>query len=165
MAQNVYGIIKADGTQIVGDSTVTSMDREDTWECFEFHVSVDTPRDRATGMSQGQATAGPVRVLKAIDQGSPLTQQALFTNQVIEAEFHFFRPAPLGDGTTEQHYSITFYNGRISGIEQVSPNSLDPAAASEPDQEWIEMVYGHMRWEYKGDPGASEYEYNWREQA
>ena len=40
-----------------------------------------------------------------------------------------------------------------------------PRLDVEPDQEWVEIVYGHMRWEYKGDPGASEDEYNWREQA
>jgi type VI secretion system secreted protein Hcp len=151
MAMTVHLYLTANGTKIDGDSTILSMDRENSIECLSFEDSVRTAREAAMGMASGERTYEPVRIVKRIDKSSPLLAKALCNNEVIEATWKFFRPNPAGDGTTEQHFTVEIQEGRIASITRVSPDVIDPASANAPPTEEVTFVFGYIRWCYEPD--------------
>src|SRR5690242_4214681 len=102
MAETVHLYLKANGTDIKGESTQTSLGRQDSIECVYFEHEVITARESGSGLATGRRQYPPMKIAKRIDKASPLLMKALCENQVIEATFKFFRPNPTGDGTTEQ---------------------------------------------------------------
>jgi len=151
MAMTVHLYLTANGTKIDGDSTILSMDRENSIECLSFEDSVRTAREASSGMASGERTYEPVRIVKRIDKSSPLLAKALCNNEVIEATYKFFRPNPAGDGTTEQHFTVEIQEGRIGSITRVSPDVIDPASANAPPTEEVTFVFGYIRWCYEPD--------------
>jgi len=151
MAMTVHLSLKVDGEDIAGDSTITSMDREDTIECLSFQDGVRTAREASTGMATGERSYEPICISKRIDKSSPLIAKALVNNEVVEGEFKFYRPNPLGDGTTEHYYTIEIKEGRVSSVERISPDVIDPASANAPATERVGFVFGYVRWTYEPD--------------
>lgn len=151
MAMTVHLYLTANGTKIDGDSTILSMDRENSIECLSFEDSVRTAREASSGMASGERTYEPVRIVKRIDKSSPLLAKALCNNEVIEATFKFYRPNPAGDGTTEQHFTVEIQESRIASITRVSPDVIDPASANAPPTEEVTFVFGYIRWSYEPD--------------
>ena len=151
MAMTVHIELLANGEKIDGDSTIESMDRADTIECLSFEDSVRTAREASTGIASGERTYEPLRVVKRIDKSSPLLAKALCQNEVIEATFRFYRPAPSGDGTTEHYFTIEIQEGRIGSITRISPDVIDPASANAPPTEEVTFVFGYIRWCYEPD--------------
>lgn len=151
MAMTVHLELTANGTKIDGDSTISSMERENTIECLSFEDSVRTAREASTGMASGERTYEPIKITKRIDKSSPLLAKALCNNEVIEGTFKFFRPNPAGDGTTEQFYTIEIKEARIASVYRISPDVIDPASANEPATEEISFVFGYIRWTYEPD--------------
>lgn len=151
MAMTVHLYLTANGTKIDGDSTILSMDRENSIECLSFEDSVRTAREASSGMASGERTYEPVRITKRIDKASPLLAKALCNNEELEATFKFFRPNPAGDGTTEQHFTVLIQQSRIGSITRVSPDVIDPAAANAPPTEEVTFVFGYIRWTYEPD--------------
>ena len=146
MAETVHLFLKANGTDIKGESTQTSLGREGSIECLYFEDSVRTAREKGSGMATGRRTYEPIVLRKRIDKSSPLLAKALCNNEVIEGTFKFFRPSPTGDGTTQQFFTIEIKEGRIESIERLSPLVLDPAEAKAPPLETVRFVYGNIRW-------------------
>jgi type VI secretion system secreted protein Hcp len=151
MAMTVHAKLKANGTDIQGDSTIESMERADTIECLSFSDTVRTAREASSGMASGERTYEPIRIVKRIDKSSPVLAKALCNNEVIDGEFRFYRPNPAGDGTTEWYYTIEIQEGRVASITRVSPDVIDPARANAPATEEVTFVFGYIRWEYKPD--------------
>ena len=151
MAMTVHPYLTANGTKIDGDSTILSMDRENSIECLSFEDSVRTAREASSGMASGERSYEPIRIVKRIDKSSPLLAKALCNNEVIEATYKFFRPNPAGDGTTEQHFTVEIQEGRIGSITRVSPDVIDPASANAPPTEEVTFVFGYIRWCYEPD--------------
>ena len=116
MAQSVHLYLKAAGNDIQGESTILSLDRENSIECLSFVDSVRTAREASSGMATGDRTYEPLVIEKRIDKSSPLLAKALCNNEVIEGEFRFFRPSPTGDGTTEQFFTVKIAEARIAAI-------------------------------------------------
>lgn len=151
MAMTVHLNLKANGVDIAGDSTITSMDREDTIECLSFEDSVRTAREASTGLATGERSYGPIVITKRIDKSSPLIAKALCQNEEIEGVFKFYRPNQAGDGTTEQYYTITIEQGRVALVERQSPDVIDPASANAPATERVGFVFGKVIWTYEPD--------------
>lgn len=151
MAQTVHLFLKANGEDVAGNSTITSMDREDSIECLSFVDSVRTAREASTGMATGNRTYEPIKITKRIDKSSPLLAKALCTNEVVEGLFKFYRPNPAGDGTMEQFFTVEIQEGRIASIVRESPNVIDPAEATAPPTEEVSFVFGYIRWTYEPD--------------
>lgn len=151
MAMTVHLYLTANGTKIDGDSTILSLDRENSIECLSFEDSVRTAREASSGMASGERTYEPIRITKRIDKASPLLAKALCNNEVIEATYKFFRPTPSGDGTTEQHFTVEIQEGRVGSITRVSPDVIDPASANAPPCEEVTFVFGYIRWAYEVD--------------
>ena len=118
MAETVHLYLKANGTDIAGESTQTSLGRENSIECVEFQDSVRTAREHGSRAAVGRRVHAPIRIVKRIDKSSPLIAKALCRNERVDAEFKFFRPNPNGDGTTEQFFTVKLENGRVDSIER-----------------------------------------------
>ena len=161
MAETVHLYLKANGVDVEGESTQTSLGRENSIECLSFLDAVRTAREKGSGLATGRRTHEGVTIRKRIDKSSPILAQALCNNEVIEGVFKFFRPAPSGDGTTEHFFTIEIGEGRLSSIRRISPDVIDPASAAEPPTEEIHFVYHNITWTYD-ITGASAHD-NWRE--
>ena len=149
MAETVHLSLKANGSDIKGDSSQLSLGREDTIECLSFCDSVRTAREKGSGLATGRRTYEPIIFRKRIDRSSPLIAKALCNNEVIEGVFKFYRPSPSGDGTTEQFFTVEFEKGRVSHVKRVSPDTIDPASATEPPTEEIGFVFHTITWTWE----------------
>lgn len=159
MAETVHLYLTANGQEIQGESTQVSLERENSIECIYFADSVRTARERGSARATGRRSYEPLRIVKRIDKASPLLAKALCNNEVIEGTFKFFRPAPGGDGTTEQYFTVVIQRGRIAGITRVSPNCIDPASSMDPPTEEVSFVFHSIRWCYEAD--GVEHEDTW----
>jgi type VI secretion system secreted protein Hcp len=135
MAESVHLYLKLNGQDIRGESSQTSLGRENSIECVQFVQSVSTARDTSTGQAAGRRQYAPIVIVKRIDRSSPLLVKGLAENQVVAAVFKFFRPNPIGDGTTEQFYTIEIKEGRIAGVKTYVLDTLDPATSNRPPLE------------------------------
>ena len=148
MAEACYMSLKAKGVDIKGESTVTSLGRENTIECMKFEHLVHTSHEKSTGMGTGRRTHTPVVISKRIDKSTPLLYKALVNNEPVDAVIKFFRPNPTGDGTTEQFYTIELQKGRILQVKTLLPNVFDPNTANQPIWEEVSIVYQTITWTY-----------------
>ncbi len=162
MAETVHLYLKANGTDIQGESEQKSLGRENSIECLSFRDSVRTAREVGSSLATGRRTYEPLIITKRIDKSSPLIAKALCNNEVIEGVFKFFRPSPTGDGTTEQFFTVAIKQGRISHVLRQSPDTFDPAAANRPPSEEIGFVFHTIKWTYTN--GGVEHEDTWDQQ-
>ncbi|MEM6292928.1 MAG: type VI secretion system tube protein TssD [Myxococcota bacterium] len=163
MAECVSFFPNFNGEDIQGDSTQTSLGRENSVECLSFVDAVRTAREAGSGLATGRRTFEPITIRKRIDKSSPLFARALCNNEVVSGTFKFFRPSLAGDGTTEHFFTVEISGGRLSSIRRVSPDTIDPASAVEPPTEEISMVFHDITWTYE-TTGASHHD-NWAEQS
>ena len=159
MAQSVHLFLKAAGNDVHGESTITSLDRENSIECLSFTDAVRTAREASSGMATGDRTYEPLMVQKRIDKSSPLLAKALCNNEEIEGTFRFYRPSPTGDGTTQQFFTVVIEQARVASITRRSPNCLDPASASAPPLEEVSFGFGKITWTY--EDGGVEHTDEW----
>uniref|UniRef100_A0A832MMF2 Type VI secretion system tube protein Hcp n=1 Tax=Eiseniibacteriota bacterium TaxID=2212470 RepID=A0A832MMF2_UNCEI len=161
MAETVHLYLKANGEDVQGESTQTSLGRENSIECVYMSGSVRTAREKGSGMATGRRAYEPIVIRKRIDKSSPLLCRALCNNEVIEGVFKFFRPNPAGDGTTEHFYTIEIKEGRVAGFHMFVPDTIDPASSTSPPMEEVSFVFHNITWTYE-PTGASHHD-NWRE--
>ena len=100
--------LEIDGNDIEGDSTMTSLDRENTIEC----------RGYAAHSKKGRIKIGDVTITKPVDRSSTYLAKAMANNEPVKAEFMFYRPEPSGGGAEELFYRVTFDNGSVVRIRQ-----------------------------------------------
>jgi type VI secretion system secreted protein Hcp len=149
MAESVALFLKANGTDVQGESTVTSLGRENSIEClaFEFRVASSISQS-VSGVATGRRRYEPIKIRKRIDKSSVLLFRALTLNQRIDAEFRFFRPNPSGDGTTEHFYTITITNGRVAGVAQAVRDVFKSETASDPELEDVTFIFQTIKTTY-----------------
>jgi type VI secretion system secreted protein Hcp len=148
MAETVHLFLKANGQEIKGDSTQTSLGRANSIECTYYEQGVVTARGAGSGMATGRRQYQPLLIRKRIDRSSPLLAKALVENQAVDGVFKFFRPRLTGDGTTEQFYSVAIKQGRINSIKQILPDTIIPASSTEPPMEEVTFVFHTISWTY-----------------
>ena len=163
MAEHVFLFLKAGGSDIQGESTITSQGRENSIECYGFNSEVQTSREATTGLSTGRRIHLPIRISKKIDKSSPLILKALTTNQAIEGTFKFFRANPSGDGTSQHYYSVNITNARVASVKQLSEVHNDTKDLGLPALEEITFVFQDIRWTY--EEGGVEHNDSWKEMA
>lgn len=155
MAETVHLYLKSNGSDVQGESTQTSLGRENSIECLYFEDSVRTAREKGSGQATGRRTYEPIRILKRIDKSSPLLAKALCNNEKVDGVFKFFRPN--GDtGETEHFFTVEIASGRMAGIKRVSPNVIDPAAGSDPPTEEVSFVFHTITWTYEATGATHE---------
>lgn len=142
--------LQVDGSDVEGESTIISMDRESTIECFGFKYDLTTPRDALTGQLTGMRVHSPVTIIKRVDKSSPLIYRALCENRHVNtAEFRFYRPASVGAGD-EHYYTILVKDGYVSEINSVGRGL-----------ERVSFVFQDITWTYEN--GGVTHTDNWRE--
>ncbi len=146
MAETVHLFLKANGTDIKGSSTQTSLGRQDSIEILWFNSEVITARETGSGLATGRRQYPPLVIRKRVDKSTPLLIKALCENQVVEGTFKFFRPNPTGDGTTEQFFTIDIKKGRINSHKIINPDTFDPASANRPTMEEVTFVFHTIDW-------------------
>ena len=159
MAETVHLYLKANNSDIQGESTQHSLARENSIECVYYEQAVKTAREAGSGMATGRRQYEPLLIRKRIDKASPLIAKALVENQVIDGEFKFFRPTPAGDGTTEHFYTVKIKQGRIASQKQLVPDTIVPATSTEPPLEEVTFVFHTISWRY--EVGGVEHEDSW----
>ena len=159
MAETVHLYLKANGADIQGQSSQTSLGRENSIECVYFEQAVRTAREAGSGLATGRRQYEPLLIRKRLDKSSPLISKALVQNAVIEGVFKFFRPNPNGDGTTEQFYTVEIKRGRVSSQKQIVPDTIIPATSTEPPLEEVSFVFHTIKWVYTD--GGVEHEDTW----
>ena len=146
MAETVHLFLKANGADVKGESSQTSLGRANSIECLEFEHAIKTARETGSGMASGRRQYEPITIRKRIDKASPLIAKALVENQKIDGVFKFFRPNPKGDGTTEQFYTVEIKDGRVSGLTQILPDTFNPASSNMPPMEDVSFVFHTIIW-------------------
>jgi type VI secretion system secreted protein Hcp len=160
MAETVHLFLKVNGTDIQGESTQTSLGRENSIECLSFEFRVASPVSTSgSGMATGRRRYDPIKVQKRIDKSSPLLLRAFTLNEKIDAVFQFYRPNPTGDGTTEQFYTVEIRNGRIVGVAQYVHEIFRPETANDPPLEEVSFVFNTIIWTYTN--GGVTHEDSW----
>ena len=162
MAETVHLYLKANGSDIQGQSSQTSLGRENSIECLYYESGVLTAREAGSGMATGRRQYTPLLIRTRIDQASPLIMKALCDNAKVEGIFKFFRPNPTGDGTTEQFYTVKIKNGRVATVKQISPDSFDPANSTSPEMEEVAFVFHTIEWSFTD--GGVTHEDTWDQQ-
>lgn len=148
MAETVHLYLKLNGADIQGESTQHSMGRENSIECVYYRQSVVTAREAGSGMATGRRQYEPLLIRKRIDKSSPLIAKGLVENMVADGVLKFFRPNPVGDGTTEQFYTVEFKQGRVASQAQYVPDTIVPATATDPPLEEVTFVFHTISWTY-----------------
>lgn len=108
--ETVHLFLKANGNDVRGESTQTSLGREGSIECFYFQQKTRTVRPKDGGP---RLEYDDVVIRKRVDKASPLISRAHDLRERLTGTFKFFRPNPTGDGTTEQFFTIAFGAGRV----------------------------------------------------
>ncbi len=159
MAQTVHLFLKAQGKDVKGESTQTSMGREGSIECISYEESVSAAREAGTSMVTGRRQHQPIKIVKRIDAASPLLMKALVDNTKIEGKFKFYRPNPSGDGTTEQFYTVEIKEGNVASVKQFVPDTIQADSAGLPPLEQVEFVFKDIIWRY--EKGGIEHHDSW----
>jgi len=154
MAQTVHLKLQIDGNDIEGESTVSSLEREDTIECLSFDYMLTVPYD-ATGRFTGRRRHEPVVFHKRVDKSTPLLLKALCRNEPVNsAEFMFFRPSPGGSGAEERFFTVRLEHGYITSVKQVSEHAIIGGEADPPMMEKVEFVFKTITWTYESTGGT-----------
>jgi type VI secretion system secreted protein Hcp len=161
MAETVHLYLKANNADIQGESTQTSLGRENSIECLYYDQAVSTAREAGSGMATGRRRYEPIMIRKRIDKSTPLIYKAMAENQKIDGVFKWYRPNPTGDGTTEQFYTVEIKNGRISSVRNYSPDCIDPVSSNMPPLEEVHFVFHTISWTYTN--GGITHEDTWSE--
>ena len=147
MAQTVHLKLKANNSEIKGESTQLADGRTDTIECFYFESGIMTPRDAASGRATGRRQYAPLKVRKRIDKASPLIAKALTNNEKCTGTFSFFRPD--NKGKDEVFYTITIGGAFISDVTVIVPDTLASSAKDAREAyEEVTFTFDSISWEH-----------------
>lgn len=120
---------------------VTTAGREDTIAVLKYSLSTNTPYDPATGAPTGSHQFHPLRVLKRVDQSSPLFVNAMANQEnLVSVIIEFWRPSRTG--AEEQFYTLVLTNAQVVGITQFQGSLGDDQLL--PKLEWIELTFQTM---------------------
>jgi len=149
MAEPVYLTLErvlSGREQIEGDSTVTSLDRENTIECLAFEVEGYLPLSErgATGRRRYKA----LRVRKLIDRSTPLLARALAEHADVEGTFRFYRADPGGSGSTQQYFTVKITDAHVASIRHLVFDTFDPETTSHPQIDEVTFVFSSIAWTF-----------------
>lgn len=150
MAQTVHLKLQIDGDDIEGESTVVSMNRDDTIECLSFHYAVKRQYDPQTFRTIKGSQHEPVVIYKRIDKSTPLLLKALCKKKPVNsAEFRFFRLAISGTGAEEHFFTVLLENGFICSVEQVSEDIIMAGIDAPPMIEEVAFTFKDITWTHE----------------
>lgn len=129
-------------TQGLIEGDVTQAGREGTIEVRQYSYGVNAPYDPATGLPDGNQQHRPVRLLKRVDQASPLLFHAMTINEnLTQVVIEFYRPTQ--SGAEELFYMVTLTNARV-----VSISPFQSSFSTDPQMEWIGLTFENIEVEF-----------------
>lgn len=150
MAESVHLTLFANEEQVEGDSTQTTLGRENTIEClaFEQHGAVPMSPSGATGRRRYQ----PLRIVKRIDRSTPLLLKHFAENSQMRGTFRFYRPNPDGSGDTQQHFTVEIREAAVGSVRQMVLDTSDAELSVRPELEEVTFVFDTVvfTWEAGG---------------
>lgn len=146
MAESIALTLSANGTNIPGDNSFTTLERANTIEVLALEQQLARAFDRATLVPTGRRFYAPLKFSKRLDRATPLLRKALNQNEVVAGQFRWFRPSPSGDGTTDAFFTLAFTGGRITKCTLRLPDTLLPDTSNLPPMEDIELIFGTITW-------------------
>ena len=122
MALNAYLKLKANGTDLPGESTKNGY--ENWIEVESFSWGVITAFEAGSGTATGRRVYKEFRWVNTHHKSSVLIWRALAQNEVVDATLKALRPSQSGDGTEEHFLTIAFKQGRISSFDQAGEEGV-----------------------------------------
>lgn len=161
MAQSIALFLKLNGSDVQGDSTVSSGGRANSIEVLSWSWAAEAPLS-AGGQSAGQRIMGEVKFVQRIDKSTPLLFKGFTNNEIAVGLFRFYRPNPSGDGSTEQFFTFQGEQGRITSLNNWVPDVINPATANMPPLVQFTMRFNKVTQTYEDggitnvwEPGTS----------
>lgn len=147
MAQTAYLWLEIDGNWIEGESTVSTLERNDTIECSSFRYGLEIPYDPGSGTPTGRPQHAGVRIEKRIDKSTPLLLKALFNNEPVNrAEFRFFRLDRTRPGEEEHYFTVLLKDGVIAGVTHFNEAPIPGGVEARPMLEEVVFVSQTITW-------------------
>lgn len=106
-----------------------------------YSHEIVAPYDPATGMPTGKRQHQPFRIVKLLNQGSPLLTTALTSNENITSVTVEVWSVNISTGFDEKVLVYTLTNARIASIRPWMPNHADTTALTYPPAEEIAFTY------------------------
>ncbi len=144
--RSIYLHIEIDGNVVEGDSSVSSLDRENMIPIHSFTQEMAKQTD-SSGSGTGKIEHKLIVITKEIDKASPLLFKALSNDEPVnKAEFRFYRPSISGAGTEEHYFTITLESGRIESLmtytDTVEPYHFEEITISFQSITWTYEING-----------------------
>ncbi|MGD8240309.1 MAG: type VI secretion system tube protein TssD [Armatimonadota bacterium] len=145
-AQTVHLSLEIDGTAVIGESTIASLGRADSIECWEFeHAAARGP----AGDTDAERRLVPTIVIrKPIDRTTPLLLQAMVRGRRVDGDFKFYRPDPTGTGAEQHFYTVSIQNGSILSVTQRSLGPVLAGADAPPMYEQVTFYFERITYTY-----------------
>lgn len=136
---SIFLFLQIDGNAIDGESTVASLERENSIQIDSF--SQEMAREG------GKIEHKHIVFTKVIDKTSPLLFKALSSDERVDsAEFRFFRPSASGSGSEEHFYTIKIESGKIESVITFTgsndPYYFEEISISFQDITWTDEING-----------------------
>lgn len=127
--------------QIKGE--VVQKGREDMHKLLAYSHEIVSPSDPASGLPTGKRQHQPFRIVKLLNQGSPLLMQAMTTSEnLTSVVVDVWVTGGGGFETKLMTYKLT--NARIISLRPWMPNRSDVSAQSYPPSEEIAFAYQNI---------------------
>ncbi len=136
---SIFLFLQIDGNKIEGESTVASLERENSIQIDSFNQEMTR--------TDGKIEHKHIVFTKVIDKASPLLFKALSSDERVDsAEFRFFRMSTSGSGAEEHFYTIKIETGKIESMITFTgsnaPYYFEEIAISFQDITWTDEISG-----------------------
>lgn len=143
MAFHVYAAFKLGDTALSGDTTLTHIGDVDLSAGHIELLELNFGGERDLGKDGRPKRAGrhrllPLRLVKRMDQTTPLLYRALSRGETLAGEIKLFDPDPA-TGELRHRFGVTVGEGRIIAMTTTSPEALDPEDANRPAYDFLEI--------------------------
>lgn len=145
MAFNVYAQLTVNGTELTGETMMTSIGDSDVSsdhiEIFELSVGSESAVSKSGKATRrrSRSVLMPVRFIKRTDRTTPLLYEALHNGHAVEGEFKLFDADPE-TSEIRQHFGISITKAFVVTMTTTSADVFDPEDANRPVFDFVELV-------------------------
>lgn len=143
MALNSYFMATLGGTALAGDTTMATIGGVDVsadhMELYEVKWGTRVGTEGQAHRASSHRRILPVRIMKRIDQTTPLLYQGLKQNQRLDGDIKIFDNHP-DSGETRHRFTVRLTQARILSIESCTPDAFDADVSNRPPYELVELV-------------------------
>ena len=127
-----------------------------------YEQGVVTAREASSGNATGRRQFTPLLIRKRIDKSLAPDLQGALHQPGHRGEVQVLPPRALGDGSTQQFFTVEIKQGRVASAKQILPDTLTPATSQEPPMEEVTFVFHTITQTY--EDGGVTHEDTWNAQ-